>query len=193
MKRQSGITLVEILITVLVLAIGLLGIAALQTTAMTGNYTSYQYTQAAFLAQSMVERMRANRNAYASGNSFYNLAAGSTTGPSVPSTCYNQACTPQQQALWDLGIFYSQVTGIAVANVTTFVAKDSSANTIGTLPGGQVSVVCDNPFPIAQPGKCLVSVYWDPGRTGTTSTTKYSCDSTDSTALKCFRLAVILP
>lgn len=191
MKRQSGITLVEVLITVLVLAIGLLGIAALQTTAMTGNYTSYQYTQAAFLAQSMLERIRANRNAYASGNSYYNLAAG--TAPSVANSCYSSACTPQQQALWDMGIFYSQVTGIAVTNVANFVAKDSSANTIGTLPSGQVSIVCDNPFPIAQPGKCLVSVYWDPGRTGTTSTTKYSCDPSDPTALKCFRLAAILP
>ena len=192
MKRQSGITLVEILVTVLVLAIGLLGIAALQTTAMTGNYTSYQYTQAAFIAESMFERMRANRNAYASGNSYYNLSAG--IAPAVTSTCYNQTCTPQQQALWDMGNFYAQVTGSsALTGVKTLTAQDSGGKNIGALPGGQVSIVCDNPFPIATPGTCVISIYWDPGRTGTASSTKYSCDPTDPTALKCFRLAVILP
>lgn len=189
MKLQSGITLIEVLITVLVLAIGLLGIAALQTTAMTGNYTSYQYTQAAFLAQSMLERIRANRNAYANGNSYYNLAVG--TAPAVAGTCYNTACSPQQQALWDMGIFYAQVTGAStLTGVKTLTPKDSSGNYIGALPGGQVSIACDTPFPINTPGKCLVTVYWDPGRSGASGT---SCVASDPTALKCFRLAAILP
>lgn len=191
MKRQSGITLIEVLITVLVLAIGLLGIAALQATAMSGNYISYQYTQAAFLAEGMAEKMRANRNAYIGGSSYYSLTAG--TAPSVSATCYASACTAQQQALWDMGLFYAQVTGTTQSSVKTLTALDSNNKNIGALPGGQASIVCDSPFPTTTAGKCLVTVYWDPGRTGTTSSTKYSCNASDSTALKCFQISVFLP
>ncbi|MDE0855442.1 MAG: hypothetical protein OSA97_13570, partial [Nevskia sp.] len=103
------------------------------------------------------------------------------------------ACTAQQQALWDMGLFYAQVTGGSLTSAKTLTAQDSSGSSIGTLPGGQASILCDSPFPTATAGKCLVTIYWDPGRTGTTSSTKYSCNASDSTALKCFQLSVILP
>lgn len=193
-KQQSGVTLIEVLITVLVLAIGLLGIAAVQTTALSGNYTSYQSTQAAFLASSMMERIRANRAAYMNGLSYYQLTAG-TAPTAVTTSCYSSACTPQQQAQWDMAVWYAQVTGnTGGSGVTTLGAKDSAGNAIAALPGGQASITCDNPFPTSGLGKCTVSVYWDPGKLNPTGTAKYSCDATNPTgALRCFRLAAILP
>jgi type IV pilus assembly protein PilV len=190
-KRQAGVTLIEVLVTILVLAIGLLGIAAVQTTAMTGNFASYQATQASFLATGMMERIRANRAAYANGNSYYQLTAGST--PSVTTTCYSSACTPQQQAQWDMAVWYSQVTGVSAGSgVTTLGVKDSAGNPIGALPGGQASITCDSPFPITGPGKCIVSVYWDPGRISPSGSNKYNCDNS-SGSYTCFRLAAVLP
>jgi len=190
MNRQIGITLVEVLVAILVLAIGLLGIAGLQTAAMGTNFNSYQYTQAAILAQSMVERMRANPTGVTNGN--YNLAAGTT--PTVGTACNTStACTTANQAAWDLGLWYSEVTGTSVGSVVP-VLLNSQANSSGgpvavsALPSGAVSISCPSTFP-AYGGTCLISVYWDPTRSGAT---KYDC-TTGTGELSCLRLAYAPP
>jgi type IV pilus assembly protein PilV len=60
-RKCRGLTLVEILIALLVLSIGLLGLAALQTTSLSFNTSSYYRTQATALAYDFADRMRANR------------------------------------------------------------------------------------------------------------------------------------
>jgi type IV pilus assembly protein PilV len=60
MPRQTGFTLIEILVTVIVLAIGLLGLAGLQATSLSFNSTAYQRSQATNLAYDIADRMRAN-------------------------------------------------------------------------------------------------------------------------------------
>ncbi len=59
-QRQYGFSLLEVLIALLVLSIGLLGLAGLQTLGLKFNMQSYQRTQAALLAYDIVDRMRAN-------------------------------------------------------------------------------------------------------------------------------------
>lgn len=60
-SRQGGIGLVEVLIAVLILAIGLLGLASMQTNGMRMTSGSMSRSQAVFLANDIVERARANR------------------------------------------------------------------------------------------------------------------------------------
>ena len=72
--RQTGFTLIEILVTVVVLAIGLLGLAGLQATSLSFNSTAYQRSQATSLAYDIVDRMRANVVAARGGN--YNVNFG---------------------------------------------------------------------------------------------------------------------
>ncbi|MCB1919948.1 MAG: type IV pilus modification protein PilV [Candidatus Competibacteraceae bacterium] len=60
-RLQHGFTLIEVLVTVVVLAIGLLGLAGLQATALKYNSTAYQRSQAVILAYDIIERMRANQ------------------------------------------------------------------------------------------------------------------------------------
>jgi type IV pilus assembly protein PilV len=62
-----GLTLVEILIALLILSIGLLGLAGLQTTSLKFNTSAYYRTQATQLAYSFADRMRANRQAALDG------------------------------------------------------------------------------------------------------------------------------
>lgn len=57
---HRGFTLIEILVTVIVLSIGLLGLAGLQAVSLKFNSTAYQRSQATILIYDMVERMRAN-------------------------------------------------------------------------------------------------------------------------------------
>lgn len=67
LPKQQGFTLVEILVTMVVVAIGLLGFAGLQVTSLKNNHTSLMRSQATLLADDIVESMRVNRDAAISG------------------------------------------------------------------------------------------------------------------------------
>ena len=60
-QRQSGATLIEVLVAMVVLAIGLLGLAGLQATSVQSNHSAYYRSQATILASDLADRMRANR------------------------------------------------------------------------------------------------------------------------------------
>ncbi|MCQ4274875.1 type IV pilus modification protein PilV [Stutzerimonas degradans] len=56
-----GATLIEVLVALLVLSVGLLGLAGLQMTATKSNHSAYYRSQATLLAYDITDRMRANR------------------------------------------------------------------------------------------------------------------------------------
>ncbi|MCX7101946.1 MAG: type IV pilus modification protein PilV, partial [Methylobacter sp.] len=60
MKQTAGFTLIEVLIAMLVLAVGLLGLAGLQATSLKSNQSAYNRSQATQLAYDLADRMRAN-------------------------------------------------------------------------------------------------------------------------------------
>jgi len=70
--RCRGLTLIEVLISLLILSIGILGLATLQTASLNFNTSASQRTQATVLAYDMADRMRANRQAALAGD--YNIA-----------------------------------------------------------------------------------------------------------------------
>ena len=76
-SSQSGFGLIEVLVAVLVLAIGLLGMASLQSNSIQMTTGALSRTQALFLAEDIIERARANRDDAGS----YGVASGS------PPTC----------------------------------------------------------------------------------------------------------
>jgi type IV pilus assembly protein PilV len=74
-RAQRGMTLVETLIALLVLSIGLLGIAGLQMTSLQNNRGAHLRSQAAVLAYDIADRMRANRTVALTGTG-YTVALG---------------------------------------------------------------------------------------------------------------------
>jgi type IV pilus assembly protein PilV len=80
--RERGMTLVETLVALLVLSIGLLGVAALQMTSLRNNHAAHTRSQATALAYDIADRMRANRTVAVAGG--YNIALGAT--PAAPAT-----------------------------------------------------------------------------------------------------------
>lgn len=97
-NRQKGTTLLEVLISVLVLSIGLLGVASLQMYGLRYNQSAYLRSQATILAYDMVDRMRTNSNGVAAG--YYNtISTGSL--PTDPA-CISSGCTNQQLADHDI-------------------------------------------------------------------------------------------
>ena len=70
-RSQQGVTLLEVLISVLILGIGMLGIAAMQTTALRNSQSSFERSQAVIHSYAIIDAMRANRAAALGGG--YNV------------------------------------------------------------------------------------------------------------------------
>lgn len=77
-KRSAGLTLVEILITLLVMSIGLLGVAGLHSLSLRNNYDALMRSHASALASDIADRMRANRAAAIDGGDYDAVAADVT-------------------------------------------------------------------------------------------------------------------
>lgn len=72
-NKQRGVGLLEVLISVLILAVGLLGLAGLQAQALKTNHSSFQRSQAVMLSYVIIDSMRADMASAIAGG--YNLNA----------------------------------------------------------------------------------------------------------------------
>lgn len=97
-RRQHGFSLLEILIALVILSIGLLGLAALQTMSLRMGHDSYQRTQATMLAYDMVDRIRANPAGLAAGR--YDTVA--FTDNPTGADCVTSTCTSDDLANYDI-------------------------------------------------------------------------------------------
>jgi type IV pilus assembly protein PilV len=95
-KHNAGFTMIEVLITLIILSLGLLGLAGMQATGLKSNHEAYMRSQATLLAYDMSDRMRANMAGVSAGN--YNNISGI---PQSYTDCESNACTPAQMAVFD--------------------------------------------------------------------------------------------
>lgn len=151
--RERGLTLVEVLVSLLVLSIGLLGIAALQLTGLRENTSAFRHSQATWLAYEMADRMRANRTGV-EGSAYDDV----TTVGATAQACgvAGASCGPAQMAGFD-----------------TF----EWAQRVQQLPGG-VGTVTN-----LGSGRFAVRVMWDDRGDGTTGTGCDPTDSDDMTCV----------
>ncbi|MEN8166317.1 MAG: type IV pilus modification protein PilV [Pseudomonadota bacterium] len=87
-RRSSsrGFSLIEVLVTFIVLSVGLLGLAALHANGLKNNQSAYWRSQATILAYGIIDAMRSNRDAARNGD--YNIAITDAipTGDSLVDT-----------------------------------------------------------------------------------------------------------
>ena len=122
--RQSGLTLIEILVTLVIMAVGLLGLAGLQSAAIKGSADISQRSQALWLANSLADRMRANTEGI---GSYASLSTSSCSAPATNCSDHGanvsgSACTPTQIATFDV---WEVACGQAAAANTLTNAVDS--------------------------------------------------------------------
>jgi type IV pilus assembly protein PilV len=93
-RRQRGFYMLEVLVSVLILAIGLLGLAALQSRALRYNHDAYVRSQAAILANDITERMRSVRGATAASQvlSSYATVSGGTCNRNLATAQSDVKC-----------------------------------------------------------------------------------------------------
>ena len=123
---KGGFTLIEVLIAILILALGLLGMSSMMMHSMSFNHSASLRSQAIIQAYDVVDRMRANRPAAQNGN--YNRVLGDAA-PGGASRA------EQDLAAWlaNLGVLLPNGDGaITVANnvftVTIQWSDDSAAD-----------------------------------------------------------------
>ena len=98
-KTQSGFTLLEVLVAIVVLSLGLLGLAGLQAASLSNNQTAYYRGIATQQAYDIADRLRANLAGAGSPNySYNNLAAGL---PGGNPDCFAATCSPANMAISD--------------------------------------------------------------------------------------------
>lgn len=145
--RQRGASLLEVLITIVIVAFGLLGLAGLQSKVQLGEIESYQRAQAILLLSDMTERINTNRSQAAS----YIVASPVGTGDSQPASCTSLAVGPSR----DLCEWSNALKGAG--------EQKSSAN-VGAMLGARGCITQEqapDPTPgICTPGIYLVDVAW---------------------------------
>ena len=127
-KLQTGFSLVEILISVLVVSFGLLSLAGLQMTSVKGVNNAHSENVASMLTMELSERMRANPQAVANGS--YGKSVNCST--EVKYCRGAQVCSSEETALFDL---QEVMCGTTVDNI-----KQGGA--LNLLPQGTMNVVC---------------------------------------------------
>jgi type IV pilus assembly protein PilV len=174
-KSESGFTLLEVLIALLVLAIGLLGLAALQTTGLRSNQMATSRTHATQLAYDISDRMRAN--VAGSYTTDVNNVVQDIVNDYELADCSKPPDPSVNQANADLNTWCGAIVNIlpsgdAKITQVRLVGLDGTANTLDDV------ITYD------------VIVYWDEARTGAT---KKGCDPLNKDDLRCFQLNITIP
>jgi type IV pilus assembly protein PilV len=117
--RQGGSSLIEILVTVLILAFGLLGLIGMNFKAQGVQADSYQRAQAILLVQDMANRVSANRGNAAS----YITTSPLGTGDTQPAVCTTLTGASRDQCEWS-----HQIQG---------AAEQLSGSSVGAMTGGR--------------------------------------------------------
>ena len=149
LHAQWGTTLMEVLVSMLVLSFGLLGMAGVQSVSLRNNQSAYYRTQATMLSSDIIERMRANKIGV--GNDAYDDVAGGAT-----AACFTTAgCTPNQMAAQDIATWDAAVAA-ALPTGSGVVCIDSTGN-----DGTAAAPACDGVGNIY-----AVKIFWDDNRDG---------------------------
>jgi type IV pilus assembly protein PilV len=99
---QKGVGLIEVLVSLLLLAVGVLGYSILQIRAVDASSEALSRSQGMLITRALAENMRANPGAQTNYPAAVRGFTNITAAPTVPSpTCYNSVCTPAQMANFD--------------------------------------------------------------------------------------------
>ena len=161
--RQHGFTLLELLIALLVLSIGLLGLAALQTVGLRSNQMASMRTVATQMTYDMTDRMRANPDGMTTANQYYVLDTGDAT-PSIATDCDAEACTTEELADFDLNHWRTRIS---------------------SLPGGLSKVTQTTTAGFTTH---TITVHWNESRDP--AVTGVNCPPVDTSDLRCVQLTM---
>ena len=132
LQPQRGITLLESLVAIVVMALGILGILGVQMRTLSDTQTGVRRAQAIRLIEDMGERMKANPSALANLSSYVSNFAASPTVPSCAS-----GCTAANLATYDVAVWKRTVReSLPLGKASIFVAPgeaDGNRRQLGVI------------------------------------------------------------
>lgn len=148
MRNVRGYTLIEVLVSLVVLAVGLLGLAGLHTRVSVAEMESYQRSQALTLVQDMVDRLTANSSQlradinHGTALTTYKTTLNTTDVGAAVQTCSGSG------AAFDLCEWGNAIAG---------AAEKSGGTSVGTLTNGRG---CIRQPDATDPYLYMVAVTW---------------------------------
>lgn len=122
-KAQRGLSMIEVLIALVVLAIGLLGTAAMQTLSLEGTANANSRSVAFYLANDVIDRMRANSAGETAGD-YSDVSKAATT-----ANCSAAAgCTAKEMAFNDLQEWQTSIATLLPGGVGTISGPAATGN-----------------------------------------------------------------
>ncbi|TVP14985.1 type IV pilus modification protein PilV [Shewanella sp. KCT] len=116
-KRGKGFSLIEVMVSLVILVIGLIGIFNLHVVSKRGSFESFQQTQASYYANDIINRMRLNPSEIDNYEGEY-----SNLPSSVGKECKGVTiCSPSEMTAWDLyewqTLFFGTAEKVGTQNV----------------------------------------------------------------------------
>ncbi|MBX2808616.1 MAG: type IV pilus modification protein PilV [Cellvibrionaceae bacterium] len=164
--RQQGAGLIEVMVSLLILGVGLLGVLSLQTKGMNSNQRATFVTEAQILAQDMADRIMGfgNNAVGANAGQYGDIAVNKNTTPVDPA-CSVSGCSADDTVLFDTYEWQAQFSN-------------------SSLPGASGTVTWNAPV-------YTIRVLWDQERTGASNAPDSCTANNDKTnTLTCFELEV---
>jgi type IV pilus assembly protein PilV len=142
--RNRGFSLLEVLVALVIISIGLLGVAAMQASALSNTHASQTESVAAIEARSIADAMQANPGYWKNGTPASTIAVASSTLTdngglgALNFQCNQVVCTAQQLAAYDL--------------------KQWGTDLATQVPGAIGQIDCQ----VGAPVICTIQVTWQP-------------------------------
>ena len=192
-RDTQGFSLLEVLISIVILSFGLLGMVGLQATALQSNREARSQSIAASLARELAEMMRGNKDVAlrATNNPYLGDFPTSALSVSSPSYCLNASNTATT---------CTDTTDLANAEMTEWLSRVGSQ-----LPGARVAVCIDAvPFETstglpqwactaATGANAVIKIGWTRGSTNRSLTGSAALERTSDTNNPNNRPAIVLP
>jgi len=154
--HQRGFTLLEVLITVVILSIGILGLAGLQFNTLRSNQNAAQSTIAVLQLIDAADRLRGNITGVVNGN-YNNLPSGGTD-----PGCISTGCSAAKLAQYDAWSWNQQITASGLPDGQGVICLDSTPND-GTSKDKNNNG-CDDPAKVGQRIFFAAKIWWDDDR-----------------------------
>jgi type IV pilus assembly protein PilV len=128
MRKQNGFSMIELLISVVIMSVGVLGMAGLQMLSMQNNRSALLQGEAVLRANDILDRIRANPTGTYTG-----VAVTST--PGTTTDCVGNTCSESEMAAYDITQWQCSLNSVD-ASGDPHTACDNFGIT-GAMPGGQ--------------------------------------------------------
>ena len=106
LSQSRGAGLIEVLMAMLIIAIGVLGMAGLQSRSLQSNQAAYIHSRATILAGDMLDRIRTNHKVAKTEDTYQvstdDYRFDECTEVSYPDSCESDSCKPEEIATYDI-------------------------------------------------------------------------------------------